>query len=39
MIFSHVKTDYHGEETGIVICKPDVEYIPWQDDVPEIKVG
>ena len=22
-----------------MICEPDVDYIPWQDDVPEIEVG
>ncbi len=22
-----------------LVCEPDAEYIPWQDDVPEIEVG
>ena len=22
-----------------LVCEPDVDYIPWQDDVPEIEVG
>jgi hypothetical protein len=22
-----------------MVCEPDVDYIPWQDDVPEIEVG
>ena len=22
-----------------LVCEPDADYIPWQDDVPEIEVG
>ena len=22
-----------------MVCEPDADYIPWQDDVPEIEVG
>ena len=22
-----------------MVCEPDTDYIPWQDDVPEIEVG
>ena len=22
-----------------MVCEPNVDYVPWQDDVPEIEVG
>ncbi|MCD4670450.1 MAG: hypothetical protein K8S14_08385 [Actinomycetia bacterium] len=22
-----------------MVCEPDAEYIPWENDVPEIEVG
>jgi len=22
-----------------LVCEPDVDYVPWRDDVPEIEIG
>jgi hypothetical protein len=26
-------------QTLELVCEPDADYVPWQDDVPEVEIG